>query len=53
MASHGIKTSRNRRYGLYALRQHWDRGADDMLVDAAHEAYASAGVTQMTLMHFG
>ena len=32
--------------GCTPFGEHWDKGADDMLIDAAHEAYASAGVKQ-------
>jgi acetyl-CoA C-acetyltransferase len=30
--------------GCTPFGEHWDKGADDLLVDAAREAYASAGV---------
>src|SRR5512143_3248046 len=30
--------------GCTAFGEHWDKGADDLLVDAATQAYASAGV---------
>jgi acetyl-CoA C-acetyltransferase len=32
--------------GCTNFGEHWDRSVDDMLVDAATEAYASAGITQ-------
>ncbi len=45
MASHGIK---NRvaiiGMGCTPFVEHWGKGLDDMIVDAANEAYASAGV---------
>ena len=47
MASHGIKDQvAIVGMGCTPFGEHWDKGADDMLIDAAHEAYASAGVTQ-------
>ena len=47
MASHGIKDQvAIVGMGCTPFGEHWDKGADDMLVDAAHEAYASAGVNQ-------
>ncbi|MER3452319.1 MAG: acetyl-CoA acetyltransferase [Acidimicrobiia bacterium] len=46
MASHGI---RDRvaivGMGCTPFREHWDKGADELLVDAATEACASAGLT--------
>ena len=30
--------------GCTPFGEHWDKGADDLLVDAAYEAYASAGI---------
>ena len=30
--------------GCTAFGEHWDKSVDDMLIDAAQEAYASAGV---------
>jgi len=45
MASHGI---RDRvaivGMGCTPFREHWDKGTDDLIVDAATEAWASAGV---------
>jgi acetyl-CoA C-acetyltransferase len=47
MASHGIKDQvAIVGMGCTPFGEHWDKGADEMLIDAAHEAYASAGVTQ-------
>ena len=47
MASHGIK-DRVAIVGMGCTRfaEHWDKGLDDLLVDATGEAFASAGVTQ-------
>ena len=46
MASHGI---RDRvaivGMGCTAFGEHWDKGIDDLLVEAANEAYESAGVS--------
>ena len=30
--------------GCTPFGEHWDRSVDDMLIDAASEAYASAGI---------
>jgi acetyl-CoA C-acetyltransferase len=47
MASHGIKDRvAIVGMGCTPFGEHWDKGVDEMLIDAAHEAYASAGVTQ-------
>ena len=47
MASHGIKDQvAIVGMGCTPFGEHWDKGVDDMLVDAAQEAYASAGVGQ-------
>ena len=45
MASKGIK-DRVAIIGMGCTKfgEHWDKGADDLLVEAAYEAYASAGV---------
>jgi len=47
MASHGI---RDRvaivGMGCTAFGEHWDRGLDDLIVDASTEAFTSAGVTK-------
>ena len=45
MASRGIK-DRVAIIGMGCTKfgEHWDKGADDLLVDAAYEAYESAGV---------
>jgi acetyl-CoA C-acetyltransferase len=45
MASHGIK-DRVAIVGMGCTRfvEHWDLGLDDLLIDAANEAYASAGI---------
>ncbi len=32
--------------GCTPFGEHWDRGTDDLLINAAHEAYKSAGVVQ-------
>jgi acetyl-CoA C-acetyltransferase len=47
MSSHGIK-DRVAIVGMGCTRfaEHWDKGADDLLVDASTEAFASAGVTK-------
>ena len=47
MASNGIK-DRVAIVGMGCTKfgEHWDKGSDDLLVDAAYEAYASAGVGQ-------
>ncbi|MCH1614772.1 MAG: acetyl-CoA acetyltransferase [Acidimicrobiales bacterium] len=47
MASHGIKDQvAIIGMGCTNFGEHWDKSVDDMLVDAAHEAYESAGVAQ-------
>ena len=45
MASNGIK-DRVAIIGMGCTKfgEHWDKGADDLLVDAAYDAYASAGI---------
>ena len=45
MASHGIKDKvAIVGMGCTPFREHWDKSTDDMLVDAAQETFASAGV---------
>jgi len=45
MASNGIKDRvAIVGMGCTAFGEHWDKGPDDLLIDAAYEAYASAGV---------
>ena len=46
MASKGIK-DRVAIIGMGCTRfgEHWDKGTDDLLIDAAYEAYESAGIT--------
>jgi acetyl-CoA C-acetyltransferase len=47
MASHGIKDKvAIVGAGCIPFREHWDKGADDMLIEAANLAFASAGVTK-------
>jgi acetyl-CoA C-acetyltransferase len=50
MASHGIK-DRVAIVGMGCTRftEHWDKSADDLLIDAAHEAFTSAGVDKDTV----
>ena len=45
MASHGIK-DRVAIVGMGCTRfvEHWDLGLDDLLINAANDAYASAGI---------
>ena len=46
MASHGIREQvAIVGMGCTTFGEHWDRSADDMLIDASSEALASAGVT--------
>jgi acetyl-CoA C-acetyltransferase len=47
MASHGIK-DRVAIVGMGCTRfaEHWDKGLDDLMLDASNEAFASAGVTK-------
>ena len=47
MGSHGIK-DRVAIVGMGCTRfaEHWDKGLDDLLVDATDEAFGSAGVTK-------
>ena len=55
MASHGIKDQvAIIGMGCTNFGEHWDKSVDDMLVDAAHEAYESAGVAyRMISTHSG
>ena len=47
MASHGIKDQVAIVWmGCTRFGEHWDKGADELLVDAAEETFASAGVTK-------
>src|SRR5260370_33294979 len=47
MASHGIKDQvAIVGMGCTNFGEHWDKGADDLLVDAATAAFDSAGVTK-------
>ena len=47
MASHGIKDQvAIVGMGCTDFGEHWDRSADDMLLDAATQAYESAGVAK-------
>jgi acetyl-CoA C-acetyltransferase len=47
MASHGIK-DRVAIVGMGCTKfaEHWDKSADDLIIDATNEAFASAGVTK-------
>jgi acetyl-CoA C-acetyltransferase len=45
VASHGIKDKvAIVGMGCTPFREHWDKSTDDMVVDAAQETFASAGV---------
>ena len=47
MSSHGIKDKvAIVGMGCTPFREHWDKGIDDLLIDAAEETFASAGVTK-------
>ena len=47
MASHGIKDQvAIIGMGCTQFREHWDKGTDDLLIDAATAAFASAGVAK-------
>jgi len=50
VASHGIK-DRVAIVGMGCTRfaEHWDKGADQLLVEAANDAYASAGVDRQSV----
>jgi acetyl-CoA C-acetyltransferase len=50
MGSHGIKDQvAIIGMGCTRFTEHWDKGTDDLLVDAAQEAFASAGVDKDTV----
>jgi acetyl-CoA C-acetyltransferase len=50
MASHGIKDQvAIVGMGCTPFGEHWSKGADDLLLDAANEAFASAGVDKQTI----
>ena len=47
MSSHGIKDKvAIVGMGCTPFKEHWDKGVDDLLIDAAHEAFASAGIAK-------
>jgi len=47
MASHGIKDKvAIVGAGCIPFREHWDKGTDDMLIEASDLAFKSAGVTK-------
>jgi len=47
MSSHGIRDKvAIVGMGCTTFREHWDKSADDLLIDATAEAFASAGVTR-------
>lgn len=47
MGSHGIKDRvAIVGMGCTPFREHWDKGIDDLLIEAAEETFASAGVTK-------
>jgi acetyl-CoA C-acetyltransferase len=47
MGSHGIKDQvAIVGMGCTPFREHWDKSLDDLIIDAAGEAYATAGITQ-------
>lgn len=47
MSSHGIKDKvAIIGMGCTPFREHWDKGADDLLIEAAQETFASAGITK-------
>ena len=47
MASHGIKDRvAIIGMGCTPFGEHWNKGTDDLLVDASNEAFTSAGVTK-------
>src|SRR5205814_8816699 len=50
MASHGIKDRvAIVGMGCTPFGEHWDKSTDNLLIDAANEAFASAGVTKETV----
>jgi acetyl-CoA C-acetyltransferase len=47
MSSHGIKDKvAIVGMGCTPFKEHWDKGVDDLLIDASNEAFASAGITK-------
>jgi acetyl-CoA C-acetyltransferase len=53
MGSHGIKDQvAIIGMGCTPFREHWDKSADDLLIDAAGEACASAGIDQAAIDAF-
>ena len=47
MSSHGIKDRvAIIGMGCTPFREHWDKGTDDLLVDAAEATFASAGLAK-------
>ena len=47
MSSHGIKDKvAIVGMGCTPFKEHWDKGVDDLLIDAATDAYASAGIAK-------
>jgi acetyl-CoA C-acetyltransferase len=47
MSSHGIKDKvAIVGMGCTPFREHWDKGVDDLLIDAAQETFASAGIAK-------
>ena len=47
MASHGIKDRvAIIGMGCTPFREHWDKGVDDLALEASQEAFASAGVSK-------
>ncbi len=47
MSSHGIKDKvAIVGMGCTPFKEHWDKGLDDLLIDAADEAFADAGITK-------
>src|SRR3954454_3920710 len=47
MSSHGIKDKvAIVGMGCTRFKEHWDKGVDDLLIDASNEAFASAGITK-------
>ena len=47
MSSHGIRDKvAIVGMGCTPFREHWDKGADDLLIDATAEAFASAGIAK-------
>ena len=47
MSSHGIKDRvAIIGMGCTPFREHWDKGTDDLMIDAAQETFASAGIAK-------